>query len=152
MFKKSFIKIDKNNLRQHSAGFTIIEAAIATMILMVGLFAVVQIFPLSLKITGDAQRLTTASNLAVAKIEEVISLGYDNISTGTIEAKQRLSSDPTDFYYAFQRQTIVEYLDSNFNVSANDTGLKKITVTVFWPSTVGTSEKSTQLSSAISDF
>ncbi|HLC89637.1 MAG TPA: hypothetical protein VJG65_01615 [Patescibacteria group bacterium] len=146
------LKLLTSDKKSFPLGFTIIEAAIATVILMVGLFAVVQIFPLSLKITGDAQRLTTASNLATAKIEEIIGLGYDNISIGTIETKQRLSSDPADFYYAFQRQTVVEYLDSNFNVSANDLGLKKITVTVFWPSTIGEAEKSTELNSVISDF
>jgi len=42
------LKLLTSDKKSFPLGFTIIEAAIATVILMVGLFAVVQIFPLSL--------------------------------------------------------------------------------------------------------
>ena len=88
----------------------------------------------------------------LAKIEEISSLSYDDITTGTIETKQRISSDPTNYLYFFQRQTEAATVDSNFNTSVTDVGLKRITVTVFWGSPLGASEKSIQLNSVVADF
>ena len=67
-------------------GFSVIESAMAMIILTVGLFAVVQFFPLSLKIVGNSQQTTTATNLALKQIEAISQLNYDNITPGTLEA------------------------------------------------------------------
>lgn len=133
-------------------GFTILEATIAIFILLIGLLAVVQLFPFSLKIIGDSSDLTIGSNLAVSKLEEIRGLTYDTVGTGTIETKQRLSSDPSSYLYNFQRQTVVTLVDSNLNASAGDVGLKEITVTVYWSSPVSTAEKSTSMSTIISSY
>ncbi len=131
------------------AGFTLIESTIAILVLVVGLFAVIQLFPFNLKIIGDSQNLTTASNLALSKIEEIRSLTYDNIAIGAIEPKQRVSSDPTSYLYNYQRQTVVETVDGNLTSSGSDLGLKKATVTVFWRSPIGLKEKSIQITTLI---
>jgi prepilin-type N-terminal cleavage/methylation domain-containing protein len=133
-------------------GFTIIEATVAISILLIGLLAVTQFFPFSLKIINNSQNFTTASNLAVAKIEELRSLNYDNIGTGTIETKTRLSADPSNYLYAYQRQTVVQYLDSNFNTSETDQGIKKINVTVYWYSPIGAVEKFISINSLVVRF
>ena len=133
-------------------GFTLIESAIAISVLMVGLLAVLQFFPFAIKIIGDSQQLTVASNLVVAKLEEMSSLDYDLISVGTIEAKQALSGDTSSFLADYQRQTVVEYVDANLNSSQTDLGLKKITTTVYWLSPVGLNEKSTSGSTLLADF
>ena len=138
--------------RHPSAGFTIIESAVAIAVLMLGLWAVLQFFPLGIKIIGDSQNLTTASNLAVAQLETVSSLGYESITTGTFEAKQPISSDTSSYLNRYQRQTEVEYLDANFNSSITDVGLKKVTVTVFWLSPILVSEKSTSASIVIANY
>jgi hypothetical protein len=49
-----------------------------------------------------------------------------------------LSSDPNNPAAKLYRTTTVTLLDSNFNTSASDQGLKKITVTVDWPNPRGT--------------
>jgi Tfp pilus assembly protein PilV len=133
-------------------GFTIIEAVVAFVVLIIGIFAVMQIFPFSLKLVGDSQSTTNASIIGLEKIEELISLGYDDISTGTIEAKHRLSDDDTNYLYDFQRQTVVQTVDSNLNPSGSDIGFKKITVTVYWRSTIRSTEKSIEMNSLISKY
>lgn len=137
---------------KNGAGFTLIEAMIAIIILIIGLLAVIQLFPFSLQVIGDSQNITTASNIALAKIEELESLSYDDVSTGIIEIKQRVSSDPTSYLYHYQRQLVVETVDPNLNPSVNDNGLKKITVTVFWQSPIGSTEKSIQLTTLIAKY
>ncbi|OGY43141.1 MAG: hypothetical protein A3J62_03515 [Candidatus Buchananbacteria bacterium RIFCSPHIGHO2_02_FULL_38_8] len=134
------------------SGFTLIEATVAVVILVVGLMAVVQFFPFALKIIADSQSLNLASNLALSKIEEVRSVPYDNIATGVIEPKQRISNDPSNYLYKYQRETTVETVDSNLEVNGVDIGLKKITVTVYWQSKIGSQEKSTQMVTLLSDY
>lgn len=129
-----------------------IEASVAIVILLIGLFAVIQFFPFSLEIIGDSNNRTIASNLALSQLEEIGSDTYSNISTGTIESKQRVSSDSDSYLYNYQRETTVSFIDSDFNPSATDIGLKKITVTVYWQSPVTKGEKSYSLESVVASF
>ncbi|MFA6215702.1 MAG: hypothetical protein WC768_03980 [Patescibacteria group bacterium] len=130
-------------------GFSIIEGTLAIAVLIIGLMAIMQVFPFGLKVIGDSQNTTIASSVALEKIEELRSVQYDSLATGTIEAKHHLSADAGNYLYSYQRQTIVELVDANFNQSGTDIGLKKITVTVFWVSPVGFAEKSIQLNSIV---
>jgi Tfp pilus assembly protein PilV len=115
-------------------GLSLIEATIAVAVLSVGLLAIIQLFPTSLKMSRTAEQSTIAANLAQAKVEELFSLGYENINVGTIEAKHRLSSDPENPFYYYQRETITEHVNGNMSNSASATGMKKISVTVYWNS------------------
>lgn len=135
-----------------SAGFTLIEASIAIAVLLIGLLAVIQLFPFAFKIIGDSQNTAIASNITLSKIEEMRSNSYDDISIGTVEVKQRISVDTASYLYKFQRETIVEYVDSDFNSSMSDLGLKKITVTTFWPSPLSLDEKSVKINLMLADY
>ena len=132
-------------------GFTLIEAAVAIAVLLVGLWSVLQFFPFSIKIIGDSQSLTVASNLVVEELESLSTDNYSVIGVGTIEAKHPVSSDTTSYLSKYQRQTVVQLIDSDFNASATDVGLKKITVTVYWRSPVGVNERSITTSTIIAD-
>ena len=136
----------------NNKGFTIIESTVAILIILIALFGITQFFPLGIRIIGDSQSQTVASNVALTKIEELRSLNYEEISTGTIETKNRVSSDPANTLFNFQRQTIVETVDNNFNPSASDVGLKKITTTVYWQSPVVSKEKSITLQYIIANY
>ncbi|MBI5765667.1 prepilin-type N-terminal cleavage/methylation domain-containing protein [Candidatus Falkowbacteria bacterium] len=129
----------------YSTGFTLLEVMIAITILIIGILAVARIFPLALKVAKSAEQATIAINLAQAKIEEIFYLDYDNIPIGAIEAKHRLADDMQNPFYYYQRQTVAEYVDSDLNYSATETGLKKITVTAYWRSSVLALEKSRDL-------
>ncbi len=133
-------------------GFTLIEASVAIVVLMIGIFSVIQFFPVALQIIGDSQNRTVASSIAIAKLEEVRSSSYDEISTGTIEPKQPASNDTTSYLNRYNRETVVTLVDSNFNLSGTDVGFKKITVTVYWQSPIGDKEKSTSVATVIADF
>ena len=68
------------------------------------------------------------------------------------QTKSRVSSDPASFLYNYQRETIIETVDANFNTSVNDVGLKKITVNVYWQSPVLSKEKTIQLQYVVSNY
>ncbi|OGY47429.1 MAG: hypothetical protein A3J65_04755 [Candidatus Buchananbacteria bacterium RIFCSPHIGHO2_02_FULL_45_11b] len=133
-------------------GVTIIEAAIAISILLVGLLAVSEFFPLGLRIISDAQSLTVATNIALSKMEELRLLGYGEISAGLIEAKQNVSDNPASYLYRYQRQTAVSLVDSDLAPADSDVGLKKITINVYWHSLIGSKEKSIEIYSLFSEY
>lgn len=143
---------DMSSSQNKPKGFTLIESTIAIVVLLVGLLAVMQFFPFSIQIIGDANNRTIASNLALSKLEEIKSQSYDDISTGTLEAKQVVSADSTSYLYNYQREAIVEFIDSNFDPSGSDVGLKKITVTVYWNSAVLNEEQGYSINSILADF
>jgi len=115
-------------------GLSLIEAVLAIGIITIILLFTIQLFPFSLKLSKTGEQSTIAANLAQAKMEEIFSLGYENIGTGTIEAKHRLSNNPENPFYQYQRETQVEYVDGNLNNSSVDTGMKKVTVIIYWKS------------------
>jgi len=121
-----------NYLRTDQKGISIIEAMLAVAVLMIGVLVTVNIFPAALKISKNAEQVTIAANLAQAEIETMFSLGYDNIAIGTIEATHRLSASSSNPFYNYQRQTVATYVDGNLANSSSATGLKKVTVTVYW--------------------
>ena len=128
------------------------ESTIAIAVLLVGLFSVMQFFPFSIKVIGDANAKTIATNLTLSQLEEIKAQSYDAMGTGTTETKQRVSTDPTSYLYDYQRQTVIELIDSNFDLSGSDLGLKKITVTTYWQSPVTKEEKSFSINSVVADF
>ena len=142
--------LNKKAMHVGKQGFTLIEALISIFILTAGIIAVLQAFPLGTKILGSSKRATIASQLGQAKIEELISQSYSEISFGIIEAKHVLDSP----FSSYQRKTEIVCVDpdSDFSEVINcdpDPGMKKIEVTVFWKTFFGFSEKNNQIISLI---
>ena len=129
----------KNFRRQ--IGLSLLEVMVSFSILTLTIITLIQIFPLSLSINQSAENATQAAYAAQMKIEELNSLGYDNLGAGVIEAKHRLADDAANYLYYFQRQTAVGYVDGNLQASASDLGLKKITVTVYYTGDLLKTEK-----------
>ncbi|NCQ16355.1 hypothetical protein GW814_01710 [Candidatus Falkowbacteria bacterium] len=126
---------------KNQLGMSLLEVMVAFSILTLTFTALMQSFPYSLTINKTSENAAKAAYLAQAKLEELNSLGYGNISTGTIEAKHRLADNPTDYLYYFQRQTTVSFVDGNLADSASDLGLKKISVTVYYSNALSKVEK-----------
>lgn len=120
----------KNNTK--NKGFTILEVIIALGILSVSLLVIINLFPKGIKMTRESKEISVATNLAKERIEELISESYENIPTGTIDVKARLDNNPQNQFYIYQREALAEYVDSDLATSVSDTGLKKITVSVYW--------------------
>ena len=140
------------NKKNNSKGFSLIELVLALSIITVVFFSLINAFPLGLKITNEAKRATTASFLAQEKIEELFVLGYGNLPAGTIEAKNRLSNDPDNFLYHYQRSAEIEHVDGSLNFSASETGMKKITVIVYYQGGLSKNEKSYSIATLISSL
>lgn len=119
-------------MRKKKTGFTLIEVMTAIFILTIGIVAVLNIFPLGLQIRAGAEMTAIASWLGQEKIEEVISIPYSDIPTGTIESRHYLPSP----YNKYERETIVSCVEgvglSEVNCDVSPTPLKKVKVTVFW--------------------
>ena len=126
---------------KNQLGMSLLEVMVSFSILSLTFIALMQSFPVSLAINKTSENAAKAAYLAQAKLEELNSLGYGNISAGTIEAKHRLADNPTDYLYYFQRQTTVSLVDGNLADSASDLGLKKISVTVYYSNALSKVEK-----------
>ena len=131
-------------------GFSLIETVVAISILTVAFIGLVQVFPMGTALNTSARQKTVASYLAQEKIEELYSRGYDNIATGTVESKHRLSSEKDSYLYDYQRKTAVENLDSDLSPVSSDTGLKKITTQVFYSGGLSKTEKDIEINTLIS--
>lgn len=134
------------------AGFTLIETVVTIFVLLFAIIAILQMFPLGIRVGQSAQMATIASELCQAKIEEIISNSYAEISVGTIEPKHQLDSP----FEKYSRQTTVACVNSNlqpvacnYDLDGNPNPLKKIEVTVFWKVVFGASEKSINIISLI---
>jgi prepilin-type N-terminal cleavage/methylation domain-containing protein len=137
---------------RNQTGMSLLEIMVSLTILAVTFTALMQSFPMALTINKTSENSTKASYLAQAKLEELNSLGYNDINIGTIEAKHRLANDSADYLYYFQRQTVVNYVDGNLQASGTDTGLKKITVTVYYTNALSKTEKTYSTVTLISQW
>ena len=104
-----------------------------------------------MQISRTAELKTIATNLAQEKMEEIISLNYEEISTGTIESRHRLGSDGSDPFYNYERETIVSLVDGDLNEVVEDQGMKKIVVNLYWSSKLG-GEDQIQIISLVSQL
>ena len=126
-------------------GFTIIELLVAIFVLVVGIVGVLNAFPLGVQVEKSAQMATIATQLSQAKMEEIISKSFTDISS---ESKQPLASP----FSAYSREVEVVCYDPNgvtLPPDCPDTGIKKIKVTVSWKSPLGVSTKKVELFSLI---
>lgn len=133
-------------------GFTLIEVILSIGIVAITLFGLLALFPFSLRLNHASANLTQATYLAQAGIEQALSIPYNDLGSGTIEAKAKLSSNPDNILYYFERDITVDYLDQNLNVSGVDLGLKKITTTVYWYNPLDSNEQTYSLSTLITDY
>lgn len=137
---------------KNNKGISLVEAIVCIGLITLIIITIIKLFPIALKLGSDATKVTIATNLAQAKIEECFYNDYENliVSSTPMEVKHRLASDPANPFYAYQRATTVEYVDSNLNHSATETGIKKISTIVYWQSPVLKNEKRVELRILIS--
>jgi prepilin-type N-terminal cleavage/methylation domain-containing protein len=120
-------------------GFTLIEVLVALSILSIGLIFILQVFPLALNIELDNKLRTKGAFLASQKIEEILSLNYDDITIGTTTENLTFAGEN------FSRITRINYVDENLSEISQDKGLKKIEVSVSWKGGIFLNEKGVKL-------
>lgn len=133
------------------AGFSLIEIMAAFAIVTLVFIGLMQAFPYGLSINKSSENSTITSFLAQGEIERLRSLGYDNITIGTV-TKHQISTDPDDYRYFYYLETNVAYIDQNLAVSATDTGLKRITATIYFSNSITKKENSYNLTTLISQL
>ncbi len=109
---------------QTKSGFTLVEVLMALSVFVIAVVVIIQLFPTGLRSSRASKNETMAINLAQAGLESVKGTAYDDV---TSESRTQVSSDPN-----FERESIVQFVDTNLETVGSDLGLKKITVTVFW--------------------
>ena len=136
-------------LSNNQIGLSLIEIMVAFSILVVAFVGLAQAFPFGLSISKSAESSTIASYLTQDKIEELFSLGYDGVGLGIVETKQRLAVDPVDYLYRYQRQAEIDYVDGNLAVTVEDSGMKRISVTVYFNNAISNQEQSYNITTLI---
>jgi len=139
-----------NKIITDKRGLSLIEILVAFSILALVFIALSQSFPYGLSINKSAESATLASFLAQDKIEELHSLGYDGITVGEVEPRHRLSNDSGEYLYFFERQTEVASLDENLVESMSDTGMKKISTTIYYINSIFKTEEAYNITTLIS--
>ncbi len=112
-------------LRDNNSGFTLMEVLAAMVILSVGLLGMAALVTGIINSNKLSNRISTATVLAQDKMEDIKRLGYSGIpasDTTTTEDYNTITN-----YALYKRVTFTE-------VANPATGMKKITVTVYWDS------------------
>ena len=137
-------------INKNPKGISLIEVMISIVVLSVGILGLLQAFPHGTSIEKDIELTTIGHHLAQSKIEEIISLNYAEVLTGLIEDNVQVDASPISNFYDFKRSTYVTLVDENIQTSETDIGMKKVLVTIFWPSTFKGSDRSTSITTLIS--
>lgn len=119
-------------------GFTIIESIVAIGIFGVGVLAIVGFYAVSSQAVRNARQITTATFLAQGLIESTISNPYDSLVIGA-GLKEPFTTDQANPAFGYQKKIDITQIDQNLATSAQDLGLKKIDIYVYWQGV--TSEK-----------
>lgn len=123
--------MQNNKKLKTKKAFTLVEILVAVFVLEIGLLGIAGFYAYSINITKMARNETTSSNLAAGLLDETLENSYDNLTVGE-GTKTNYSADVSDPFYAWQKKIDVAYIDSNLQVSATDTNMKKIIVTVYF--------------------
>ena len=137
-------------LSDQEKGFSLLEIIIALSILAVAFFGLIKAFPMGMSMNSASRDKTVASYLAQDKIEKLYAQGYDDIATGTIETKQRISENSGSHLYNYKRRTEVDYIDGTLTATSGDSGMKRITTTVYYSAGVDKTERSFRANTIIS--
>ncbi len=127
-------------------GFTLIEIMISIAILSAGFVAILYMFPLGSKIEKNSQMMTTALEIGQAKLEEINATSFGEI----VSLQEEYGAVPD--FPAFKTVVLSDFYDPQTGgASTSDTGIKTITVNVFWHSSLfGDGEKNISFKTLIS--
>lgn len=117
-----------------TGGFSLFEVMLVIVILVAAFLPLIQIVSKSLIISGEAKGTNMALKLAQSKLEQFKNTAYSSISN---EAKTAVTGSP-----GYSRQVVV---------TTPSTGLRNVSVIVYWYTTDG-SQISLEVSSFITGF
>ena len=101
--------------RRGARGFTLLEVLMSCLLLSIGLFAVISLYPQAILGLHKARQMNVAGDLAQRALDEATSLPFDEVR----DASTSQVVDQTTY-------------TTNLSVVLLDTGLKKVCVEVVW--------------------
>lgn len=132
-------------------GLSLIEVIVALSILAFVVIGVVNMYPLGLSMNSDAEEKSKASYLCQERLEQIRNQDYEDVGTGTIEAKHRLSDSEDSYLYNFKRKTEISYVDDTLSEVGYDSGLKRASTTVYYINGVTKKEEAYNLVTLINE-
>ncbi|GEM_PF-2511928 len=109
-----------------SKGLTLIETIIGVAVISIGVVFIVSVFPLGARIVELNQKSNTALFLASAQIESTVSQEYDDLEKGVfLEDFGEITR-----FEEYSRETEISCFDPENENCVEDTGMKKVVVTV----------------------
>lgn len=104
--------------RSKVKGFSLIEVILALAILVIGLVAIVLLFPVGLRASRQASVLSEETLIAQSRLEEIKTFGYEKI--------EALEGTQGNFKWAISLEEVAP------EGIVNPSGLRKASVTVAW--------------------
>jgi len=111
-------------LHDDNGGFTLIEVLVAMIILTVGLLGTAALIAGIIRGNKVSNRISTATTCAQDKMEDIKRLGYSGTPTSDTTTTESYNSITN---YSLYKRVI--FTDVN-----NPTGMKTVTVTIYWDS------------------
>ena len=110
---------------KNKKGFTLVEFLIATVILSVGLLALINLQWMAIRGNSDSKEMTRAIFLAETKMEQLKNTPYASLTIGTTQDPNNPMNGQGQSGGIFSRSwTIQNYAGSNF--------MKQVTVVINW--------------------
>jgi prepilin-type N-terminal cleavage/methylation domain-containing protein len=125
-------------LRQYQRGFTLIELVVTMAYMGIVIVSVSQLF-ISLRQTNrEADNYTIAVEVAQKYIETYRNTAYSSIPTGTTDVTSAALTSYPSLLTPRSATTIVNYVDTNGNTQATDTGIKQVEIDISYKDRTGT--------------
>lgn len=113
--------------------FTFLELLIALTLFVFGMVSLLQIFPANRKLLTQTSQTTQAAFLAQQQLEVLKDQEFSSLTTGTYLPRAVVTSDTGSPYNQFEREVIIAHINpTTYAVSGTSTGLKRVTVTIYW--------------------
>jgi len=110
-----------------SKGVTLIESLIGLAIISFGVLFVILVFPLVVSSTFSVKKDTTALFLATSKMEKMVTESYSLIEEGSASEDY----GDIDEFDNYRREVVVSCFHPEKSCENEETGMKKIKVSVF---------------------
>lgn len=98
MSDESVVTGDRQASVRSASGFTLIEVLVATVIMIVGVFGLMAVFPTAYRTTKDSGRVSVLHHLASERLDQLRSLDFDHSSLG-MGVHPAVQADSTGTFY-----------------------------------------------------
>jgi Tfp pilus assembly protein PilV len=144
-------------LLNRDGGFTITEALIAQLVLVIGAVSVWSVFVITGRLNAESEDRTIAANIAQRKMEEIMRMDFDSIAEETVTAFAEKPKSPPYWVLSSTDEWVTSLPEGKYQVSLSPVAgedpneIKSVKVTISWRSnTHPNSDASLDLNTVVS--